>query len=61
MLHIVQAAHVRLLDKAGSWVLTTHFWHLPPMLRRGVAMSCASGRDVAGLGYMSASSVVLIG
>ena len=32
--HIVQAAHVRLLVRDGSWVLSTHLRHLPPMLRR---------------------------
>ena len=59
LLHIVQAAHVRLLVRDGSWVLTTHLRHLPPMLHRGVSM-CVSGRGVAGLGCMSASSVLLI-
>ena len=56
LLHDIQAAHLRLLVRDGSWVLTTHLQHLPPMLRRGVAMSCVSGRGVVGLGCMSASA-----
>ena len=35
-----------------AWVLITHLQHLPPMRRRGVAMSSVSGREVAGLGCM---------
>ena len=57
-LHVVQAGHLRLLV---AWVLTVHLRHLPPMRRLGVAMSCVSGRGVAGLGCMSTSSALLIG
>ena len=57
----VHEAHLRLMDWDWIWVLTAHLRHLPPMRRRGAALSWLTGCGVVGSDGMSTSSTRLIG